>query len=160
MMLTMTNIVIDNDWWWWQWLLTSLKFWWRSNDDLGVIINHAAPCPKASQKCSPTKQDLPFSVQISNRLLVILFKKFVYPYVWSMCWATVERLGTRFQSIFSKMLIHVCCIFQPVTGCLAPRFLVLIFFFNEHYFYKTLSIYHTIGRQKNHFFLFCLNMRQ
>ena len=40
MTMTMTNIVIDNNWW--RRCQTSLKFWWRSNDDLGVSVNHAA----------------------------------------------------------------------------------------------------------------------
>ena len=41
MTMRMMNIVIDNDWW--RWRQTSLKLWWRSIDDLGVIVNHATP---------------------------------------------------------------------------------------------------------------------
>ena len=32
----------DNDWWRWPWRQMSLKFWWCSNDNLGININHAA----------------------------------------------------------------------------------------------------------------------
>ena len=43
MTMTMINIVNANDWWQWRWRQTSLKFWCRSNEDLAVTINDAAP---------------------------------------------------------------------------------------------------------------------
>ena len=48
MMITMMNIVIDNDWWQGPWRLMILKIWWRSNDALAVIVNDAAPWLKCS----------------------------------------------------------------------------------------------------------------